>query len=79
MFAVGNYIFWMVYNDIFPVGLFTFMLIMNSVDFLGYAASAIISPAFLPQVIKNWKEKPARNISLMMLLIAAVNEVMRTA
>ena len=65
----------MVYNDLFPVGLFTFILIMNGVDILGYSASAITSPAFLPQVIKYRKEKPAKNISLMMFLIAAINEV----
>lgn len=49
---------------------------MDGVDILGYAAGAITSLTFLPQVIKTWKEKSAKDISLMMFLIAAVNEIM---
>jgi MtN3 and saliva related transmembrane protein len=49
---------------------------MNYIDVLGYAAGAITSLTFLPQVIKTWKEKSARDISLMMFVIAAVNETM---
>lgn len=49
---------------------------MNGVDILGYSAGAITSLTFLPQVIKTWKEKSAKDISLMMFLIAALNEVM---
>ena len=43
---------------------------------MGYAAGAITSLTFLPQVIKTWKEKSAKDISLLMFVIAAINEVM---
>ena len=43
---------------------------MEFVDILGYTAGAITSLTFLPQVIKTWKEKSARDISLWMFLIA---------
>lgn len=49
---------------------------MNGTDILGYAAGFITTLTFLPQVIKTYKEKSARDISLNMFLIAAVNEVM---
>lgn len=49
---------------------------MTGVDILGYAAGAITSLTFLPQVIKTWKEKSAKDVSLLMFIIAAVNEVM---
>ena len=49
---------------------------MSGVDILGYAAGAITSLTFLPQVIKTFKEKSAKDISLLMFVIAAVNEVM---
>ncbi len=49
---------------------------MSGIDILGYSAGAITSLTFLPQVIKTWKLKSARDISLMMFLIAAINEVM---
>lgn len=49
---------------------------MSGVDILGYAAGAITCLTFLPQVIKTWNSKSARDVSLNMFLIAAVNEVM---
>ena len=49
---------------------------MNGTDMLGYAAGAITSLTFLPQVVKTWKEKSAKDVSLMMFIIAAINEVM---
>lgn len=49
---------------------------MSGVDILGYAAGAITSLTFLPQVIKTWKEKSAKDVSLLMFIIAAINEVM---
>ncbi len=49
---------------------------MSGVDILGYAAGAITSLTFLPQVIKTWREKSAKDVSLLMFIIAAVNEVM---
>lgn len=49
---------------------------MPFVDILGYTAGFITSLTFLPQVIKTWKERSAKDISLMMFIIAAVNESM---
>lgn len=49
---------------------------MTGVDILGYAAGFVTTLTFLPQVIKTWREKSAADISLMMFLIAAANEVM---
>lgn len=46
------------------------------VDVLGYVAGAITALTFLPQVIKTWREKSAKDISLLMFVIAAVNEIM---
>ena len=49
---------------------------MTGVDILGYAAGAITSLTFLPQVLKTWKNKSAKDVSLLMFVIAAINEVM---
>jgi MtN3 and saliva related transmembrane protein len=49
---------------------------MSFTDVLGYSACAVTAMTFLPQVIKTWKEKSARNVSLLMFIIAAINEVM---
>ena len=52
---------------------------MDSTTILGYTASAITVFTFLPQVIKTWKEKSAKNVSLMMFVIAISNEVLWVA
>jgi len=49
---------------------------MDGVTILGYAACAVTALTFLPQVIKTWNEKSAKNVSLMMFIIAFVNEIM---
>lgn len=49
---------------------------MNSVDILGTVAGAITTLTFLPQVIKTSREKSARDVSLMMFVIAVTNEVL---
>jgi MtN3 and saliva related transmembrane protein len=49
---------------------------MAVTDILGYAACAVTALTFLPQVIKTWKEKSAKNVSLMMFVIAFINEAM---
>lgn len=49
---------------------------MTAIDVLGYSACAVTSLTFLPQVLKTWKEKSAKNVSLLMFVIAVVNEVM---
>ena len=49
---------------------------MSGVEILGYAAGAITCLTFLPQVIKTYNSKSAKDVSLMMFVIAAVNEAM---
>lgn len=49
---------------------------MNFTDILGYTAGIVTAFTFLPQVIKTWKEKSAKNVSLTMFIIAIVNEAM---
>lgn len=49
---------------------------MTAADILGYAAGAVTAFTFLPQVVKTWNEKSAKDISLYMFLIAFVNEIM---
>ena len=49
---------------------------MSGVEILGYAAGAVTCLTFLPQVIKTWKSKSAKDVSMNMFLIAAANEVM---
>ncbi|MCR6721774.1 MAG: SemiSWEET family transporter [Chitinophagaceae bacterium] len=49
---------------------------MNFVDFLGAAAGAVTTLTFLPQLIKTWKNKSAKDVSLLMFVIAVVNEIM---
>ena len=49
---------------------------MSGVEILGYTAGAITSLTFLPQVVKTWKSRSAADISLVMFLIAAINEVL---
>jgi MtN3 and saliva related transmembrane protein len=49
---------------------------MSGTQILGYAACVVTALTFLPQVIKTWREKSAKNVSLMMFVIAFVNEVM---
>lgn len=49
---------------------------LSAVDILGYAAGAVTAFTFLPQVVKTWREKSAKDISLYMFLIAFINEIM---
>jgi len=49
---------------------------MTAADILGYAAGAVTAFTFLPQVVKTWREKSAKDISLYMFLIAFINEIM---
>lgn len=49
---------------------------MGAVDILGYAACAVTALTFLPQVVKTWRERSARNVSLLMFIIAFINEIM---
>lgn len=49
---------------------------MSGAEILGYTAGALTAFTFLPQVIKTWKDRSARDISMIMFVIAFVNEVM---
>jgi len=49
---------------------------MTAADYLGYAAGALTAFTFLPQVIKTWQSKSAKDVSLNMFIIAFVNEIM---
>jgi MtN3 and saliva related transmembrane protein len=49
---------------------------MTAADILGYAAGALTAFTFLPQVLKTWKEKSAKDVALNMFIIAFVNEIM---
>lgn len=49
---------------------------MGFTEIVGYSAGAVTTLTFLPQVVKTWKEKTAKNVSLWMFIIAAINEVM---
>jgi MtN3 and saliva related transmembrane protein len=49
---------------------------MTFTDGLGYFAGAVTSITFLPQVIKTWKQKSARDISLLMFIVASSNNAL---
>ncbi|TAH26573.1 MAG: hypothetical protein EAZ07_03710 [Cytophagales bacterium] len=42
---------------------------MNSIDIIGGIAGLLTTVAFLPQVIKTYKEKSAKGLSLSMFII----------
>ena len=42
---------------------------MNTIQLLGLTAGALTTTAFLPQVIKTWKSKSAKDLSLGMFML----------
>jgi MtN3 and saliva related transmembrane protein len=42
---------------------------MNLIKIIGFAAGVITTASFLPQIIKTWKSKSAKDLSLGMFLI----------
>lgn len=46
--------------------------------FIGYIAATLTTIAFLPQVIKTWKLKETRDISLLMFLILSIGIILWT-
>ncbi len=48
---------------------------MNN-EVIGIVAGALSCTTFLPQVIKTWKSKSTRDVSLTMFLIAAVSSAL---
>jgi len=49
---------------------------MSAVQLLGLLAGTITSITFLPQVIKIWKSKSAKDLSFMMLLLLIISLVL---
>ena len=49
---------------------------MNFLDLLGITAGALTTAAFLPQVIKTWKSKSAKDLSLGMFLMFVLGVVL---
>jgi MtN3 and saliva related transmembrane protein len=49
---------------------------LSGVDILGYVAGLITAFTFLPQVIKTWKTKSAKDVSLAMFVIALTNQIL---
>ncbi|MEO5372673.1 MAG: SemiSWEET transporter [Alphaproteobacteria bacterium] len=45
---------------------------MTPADILGYVAGTLTTVAFLPQVVKTWRSRSARDLSLVMLLTFTV-------
>jgi MtN3 and saliva related transmembrane protein len=49
---------------------------MTFIDILGYVAGTISTLVFLPQVIKTWKTKSTKDISLLMFLFATSSVIL---
>ena len=49
---------------------------LSGEDVLGYVAGLITAITFLPQVLKTWKTKSAKDVSLAMFLIALTNQIL---
>ncbi len=49
---------------------------MTSIQVLGYVAGTISTLVFLPQVIKTWKTKSAKDISIFMFLFATLSVIL---
>ncbi len=45
---------------------------MSSIQILGLVAGTITSVTFLPQVIKVWKSRSAKDLSLLMLVLLTI-------
>jgi MtN3 and saliva related transmembrane protein len=45
---------------------------MTSIEILGLAAGTITSITFIPQVIKIWQTKSAKDLSVMMLMLLLI-------
>lgn len=49
---------------------------MDAIELLGMAAGTISSITFLPQVIKTWQTKSAKDISVWMFLLVTLSVIM---
>lgn len=44
----------------------------ESIDILGYIAATLTTIAFLPQVLKTWRSRSAKDVSLVMMITFSV-------
>lgn len=60
-----------------PAYLWTrYRLFMNSIQVLGLLAGALTTAAFLPQVVKTWKSRSAKDLSLGMFSLFCLGVAM---
>jgi MtN3 and saliva related transmembrane protein len=52
------------------------LIYMSGIQILGLLAGTITSITFLPQVIKIWKTRSAKDLSLMMLLLLMLGVIL---
>lgn len=51
---------------------------MDTIVIIGYVAGALTTLSFVPQVIKAWKMRETRDLSLAMLVLFAVGVILWT-
>ncbi|HUH78356.1 MAG TPA: SemiSWEET transporter [Methanoregula sp.] len=51
---------------------------MDTIVLIGYLAGTLTTASFVPQVIRSWKLRETRDISLAMLLLFAIGVVLWT-
>jgi len=51
---------------------------MDTIVIVGYAAGALTTISFVPQVVKAWKMRETRDLSLAMLVLFAVGVILWT-
>ena len=44
----------------------------ESIDILGYIAATLTTIAFLPQVLKTWRSRSAKDVSLVMMITFSI-------
>lgn len=49
---------------------------MDSVTFIGFVAATLTTVAFVPQVIRAWRSRSTRDISLPMFLVLALGIIL---
>src|SRR5690606_39715602 len=54
----------------------TVKLIMNAIQVLGLVAGSLTTAAFLPQVVKTWKSRSAKDLSLGMFSLFCLGVAM---
>lgn len=49
---------------------------MQITELIGFAAGALVTISYLPQVIKSWKTKSTRDVSLFLGLINSIGQIL---